>query len=116
MNKKIKHFKNTPVVRSDGLDLNPETNYENLAWKTSDNTQDYQALDDRCKYDAYARKITYQIPEDATRNGFRIVIPSNPDLQATYQFGYIPRFIWMSASISSEGIEPTHVTNLVYKA
>lgn len=87
MAKKIKHFKNTPIVRSDGLDLNPETNYENLTWKTSNVTQDYQALDDRCKYDAYARRIVYQMPEDATRNGFRIVIPSDPDLQATYQQG-----------------------------
>ena len=87
MAKKIKHFKSRPIVRSDNLDLNPETDYESLTWKTSNTTQDYQALDDRCKYDAYARKIAYQIPEDATRNGFRIVIPGNSDLQATYQQG-----------------------------
>lgn len=85
--KKIKPFKTTPVVRSDSLDLNPETDYESLAWKPSNTMQNYQALDDRCKHDAYARRIAYQIPEDATRNGFRIVIPDKSDLQATYQQG-----------------------------
>ena len=43
--KKIRHFK-TPVVRSDSLDLSPTTDYESIAWKTADHSQDYEALDD----------------------------------------------------------------------
>ena len=109
MAKKIKHFKNkkTPVVRSDSLDLNPETDYESLVWKTSNTTQDYQALDDRCKYDAYARKIAYQIPEDATRNGFRIVIPGKSNLQATYQQG-LDRLKTQQALTQQGGYEFKH--------
>ena len=82
--KKIRHFK-TPVVRSDSLDLSPTTDYESIAWKTADHSQDYEALDDRYKYDAIAHKMVSKVAEDATRNGFRLVIPGKPDLQEMYQ-------------------------------
>lgn len=85
--KKTKHYRSTPVVRTDSLDLDPSTKYEDLGWRISNSKQDYQALDDRCKYDAITRKVVYQMAEDATRNGFRIIIPDKADLQATYQKG-----------------------------
>lgn len=83
--KKVKHYKSTPVVRSDALDLDPTVDYESIAWKSSDKSQDYEALDDRYKYDAIAHKVVSKVAEDATRNGFRLVIPGKPDLQDIYQ-------------------------------
>lgn len=85
--KKTKHYRSTPVVRTDSLDLDPSTKYEDLNWQLTHADQDYQALDDRCKYDAIARKVAYQMAEDATRNGFRLIIPGKADLQAQYQKG-----------------------------
>ncbi|MGP3254710.1 anti-CBASS protein Acb1 family protein, partial [Lactobacillus paragasseri] len=76
--KKTRHFK-TPVVRSDSLDLSPTVDYESIAWKTAAHSQDYEALDDRYKYDAIAHKMVSKAAKDATRNGFRLVIPGKPD-------------------------------------
>ena len=83
--KKIKHYKSTPAVRTDMLDLNPSVGYEDLAWKTTGDPADYQGWDDRYKYDPIAHKIVAKFAEDATRNGFRLVMPGKPDLQDVYQ-------------------------------
>lgn len=47
--------------------------------------EDYQELDNQTKTDAITHKIVYKPAEDATRNGWRLVIEGNTKLQQTMQ-------------------------------
>ena len=73
------------VVRNDSLDLNPKTRYQQLGFKYELTRDDYQDLDNQTKTDAITHKIVYKPAEDATRNGFRLVIPSDAKLQQAMQ-------------------------------
>lgn len=73
------------VVRTDSLDLDPKTRYQQLGFKYELTREDYQDLDNQTKTDAITHKIVYKPAEDATRNGFRIVIPSDAKLQQAMQ-------------------------------
>lgn len=72
-------------MRTDYLDLDPRIAYDKLMWKLSSDEQDYEKLTNQFKHDAIARKIVAKPAEDATRNGWRLVIPDNSDLQDKYQ-------------------------------
>lgn len=73
-------------VRRDALDMDPNTAYRYLQWKMKhDNSQDYKLLNDRFKHDAIARRVVAKPAEDATRNGWRLVIPDDPKKQDAYQ-------------------------------
>lgn len=73
------------VVRTDSLDLDPKTRYQQLGFKYELTREDYQDLDNQTKTDAITHKIVYKPAEDATRNGFRLVIPSDANLQQAMQ-------------------------------
>lgn len=73
-------------VRRDALDMDPNTAYRYLQWKIEhDNSQDYTVLNDRFKHDAIARRVVAKPAEDATRNGWRLVIPDDSAKQDAYQ-------------------------------
>lgn len=46
---------------------------------------DYSMLDNQFQTDGISRKIVSKPAEDMTRNGWRIVIPDDPDMQTQYQ-------------------------------
>ena len=73
------------VVRNDSLDLNPKTRYQQLGFKYELTREDYQDLDNQYKTDAITHKVVSKPAEDATRNGFRIVISRNEKLQQQMQ-------------------------------
>lgn len=73
-------------VRRDALDMDPNTTYSYLKWKMEhDNVQDYNLLNNQFKHDAIARRVVAKPAEDATRNGWRLVIPDDPKKQDAYQ-------------------------------
>ena len=76
--------KNRTIV-GDGIDLNPFTSYDNLGWKVVNDEQDYDALHNETKHNAIARRIVHKPAEDATRNGFRVIIADDPERQKMYQ-------------------------------
>lgn len=71
--------------RVDGLDLNPLKSFRQVGWQVRTDRQNYDALSDQYRRDAFARKIVAKPAEDATRNGWRIVIPDDTDKQNAYQ-------------------------------
>lgn len=73
------------VVRNDSLDLDPKTRYQQLGFKYELTREDYQDLDNQYKTDAITHKVVSKPAEDATRNGFRIVISRNEKLQQQMQ-------------------------------
>ena len=73
------------VVRNDSLDLNPKTRYQQLGFKYELTREDYQDLDNQYKTDAITHKVVSKPAEDATRNGFRLVISGNEKLQQRMQ-------------------------------
>lgn len=73
------------VVRTDSLDLNPKTRYQQLGFRYELTREDYQDLDNQYKTDAITHKVVSKPAEDATRNGFRIVISHNEKLQQQMQ-------------------------------
>lgn len=84
MAKKVKHYR-TPMIRTDSMDMDPYTKYQDLKWKYVEKSEDYESNQNRYKYDAITHKVVAKPAQDATRNGFRIVIKDNPDLQDKYQ-------------------------------
>lgn len=73
-------------VRSDGMNLDPNTAYSYLEWQFEhENKQDYDLLNNQFKHDAIARRVVAKPAEDATRNGWRLVIPDDPKKQDAYQ-------------------------------
>lgn len=77
--------KQVPTLVNDSLDLNPRKNYQQVDFQYELTREDYQELDNQTKTDAITHKIVYKPAEDATRNGFRIVIPSDANLQQAMQ-------------------------------
>lgn len=77
--------KQSKVIRSDGMDLNPKVPYDDIKWKLTADVEDYDGQINEYKHNPIAHTIVSEPASDATRNGFRLVIPSNPDLQAQYQ-------------------------------
>ena len=77
--------KQSKVIRSDGMDLNPNVPYDDIKWKLTADVEDYDGQINEYKHNPIAHTIVSEPASDATRNGFRLVIPSNPDLQAQYQ-------------------------------
>lgn len=73
------------VVRIDSLDLDPKTKYQQLGFKYELTREDYQDLDNQYKTDAITHKVVSKPAEDATRNGFRLVISGNEKLQQQMQ-------------------------------
>lgn len=72
--------------RSDGgMNFNPRITYDNLTWQMVNDVQDYEKLNNQYKHDAIARRVVAKPAEDATRNGWRLVIPDNPKKQDQYQ-------------------------------
>lgn len=74
-----------PQIRIDNVDDNPRRSYDDLGWKHESDIQDYEELTNQFKHDAIARRVVAKPAEDATRNGWRLVIPDNPDKQEQYQ-------------------------------
>ena len=62
----------------DSYDTNPYLPYNRLRWKSGYNEQNYDELNDEYKHNAIARRIVAKPAEDATRNGWRLVIPDDP--------------------------------------
>ena len=83
--KKEKKEKKNKTVRSDGLDMNSRLPYSLLDWQYSWDKQNYDKLNNQYKHDAIARRVVAKPAEDATRNGWRLVIADDPDKQETYQ-------------------------------
>lgn len=77
--------KREPVFLTDSIDDNPALKYNDLGWQVVSDEQDYDQLHNEFKHNAIARRIVAKPAEDATRNGFRLVIPGNPTKQAIYQ-------------------------------
>ena len=73
------------VVRNDSLDLDPKAKYQQLGFKYELTREDYQDLDNQYKTDAITHKVVSKPAEDATRNGFRLVISRNEKLQQQMQ-------------------------------
>lgn len=73
------------TFRADSVDDDPYTSFDNLGWKKESDWQDYDKLTNQFKHDAIARRVVAKPAEDATRNGWRLVIQDNPDKQELYQ-------------------------------
>lgn len=77
--------KQVPTLVNDSLDLNPRKNYQQVDFQYELTREDYQELDNQTKTDAITHKIVYKPAEDATRNGWRLVIEGNTKLQQAMQ-------------------------------
>ncbi len=77
--------KQSRVIRSDEMDLNPTVPYDDIKWQLTADIENYDGQINEYKHNPIAHTIVSKPASDATRNGFRLVIPSNPDLQAQYQ-------------------------------
>lgn len=77
--------KQVPTLVNDSLDLNPRKNYQQVDFQYELTREDYQDLDNQYKTDAITHKVVSKPAEDATRNGFRIVISHNEKLQQQMQ-------------------------------
>ena len=82
--KKEKHS-DKKAIRSDSMDFNASLPYDLLKWQYTIENKNYRLFNNRYKNDAIARRIVAKPAEDATRNGFRLVIPDNPEKQDKYQ-------------------------------
>ena len=78
------------TIVGDGIDLNPFTSYDNLGWRVVNDEQDYDALHNETKHNAIARRIVHKPAEDATRNGFRVIMADDPERQKMYQRLHYP--------------------------
>ncbi|WP_281829572.1 anti-CBASS protein Acb1 family protein [Lactobacillus amylolyticus] len=67
------------------MDLNPTVPYDDIKWQLTADIENYDGQINEYKHNPIAHTIVSKPASDATRNGFRLVIPSNPDLQAQYQ-------------------------------
>lgn len=76
------------TIVGDGIDLDPFTSYDNLGWRVVNDEQDYDALHNETKHNAIARRIVHKPAEDATRNGFRVIVEDDPERQKMYN-GFI---------------------------
>lgn len=75
----------TRTIVGDGMDLDPFTTYDNIGWKAVSDEQDYDSLHNEVRHNAIARRIVHKPAEDATRNGFRVIIADDPERQKKYQ-------------------------------
>lgn len=73
------------VIAGDSVDLNPYKDYDNVGWRVVSDVQDYDVLQNEMKHDGLAHRIVTKPAEDATRNGFRVVIEGDPDKSKFYQ-------------------------------
>lgn len=73
------------VLRSDATDYYSGLSYDNLGWRFVSDQQDYEMLNNQFKHNAIAHRIVAKPAEDATRNGWRLVIPEDPKKQEIYQ-------------------------------
>lgn len=80
-----KKEKSQSTYRVDGFDYDPQTKYDDLHWRYMGDEQNYELLNDQYKHDAIARRIVAKPAEDATRNGWRLVIPDDAKKQEAYQ-------------------------------
>lgn len=83
--KKVKHYKSEAVFRGDSLDLSPNKTYDQITWKMESDHQNYAKLNNQYRHNAISRRIVAKPAEDATRNGWRLVIPDDPTKQEIYQ-------------------------------
>lgn len=83
---KVEWRNDSKTERSDGgMNFNPRVTYDNLTWQSVTDEQDYDLLNNQYKHDAIARRVVAKPAEDATRNGWRLVIPDDPKKQDQYQ-------------------------------
>ncbi|WP_278956362.1 anti-CBASS protein Acb1 family protein [Lactobacillus apis] len=82
--KKEKHS-DKKAIRSDSMDFSASLPYDHLNWQYTIENKNYKLFNNRYKNDAIARRIVAKPAEDATRNGFRLVIPDDPEKQDKYQ-------------------------------
>lgn len=83
---KVEWRNDSKTERSDGgMNFNPSIPYDNLTWQPVSDEQDYKKLNNQYKHDAIARRVVAKPAEDATRNGWRLVIPNDPKKQDQYQ-------------------------------
>lgn len=83
---KVQWRNDSKTERNDGgMNFNPRISYDNLAWQLVNDAQDYEKLNNQYKHDAIARRVVAKPAEDATRNGWRLVIPDDPKKQDQYQ-------------------------------
>lgn len=73
------------AIRSDNMDFTASLPYDHLKWQHTIENKNYKLFNNRYKNDAIARRIVAKPAEDATRNGFRLVIPDDPEKQDKYQ-------------------------------
>lgn len=82
---KVQWRNDSKEERNDGMNYNPRVPYDYLKWQFTGDAQDYNLLNNQYKHDAIARRVVAKPAEDATRNGWRLVIPDDPKKQDLYQ-------------------------------
>ncbi|MCO6514935.1 MAG: DUF1073 domain-containing protein [Snodgrassella sp.] len=82
---KVQRRNDSKACRNDGMNYNPRVPYDSLKWQFTGDEQNYELLNNQYKHDAIARRVVAKPAEDATRNGWRLVIPDDPDKQDAYQ-------------------------------
>ena len=82
---KVQWRNDSKEERNDGMNYNPRVPYDYLKWQFTGDAQDYDLLNNQYKHDAIARRVVAKPAEDATRNGWRLVIPDDPKKQDQYQ-------------------------------
>lgn len=82
---KVQWRNDSKEERNDGMNYNPRVPYDYLKWQFTGDAQDYELLNNQYKHDAIARRVVAKPAEDATRNGWRLVIPDDPKKQDLYQ-------------------------------
>lgn len=82
---KVQWRNDSKEERNDGMNYNPRVPYDYLKWQFTGDAQDYELLNNQYKHDAIARRVVAKPAEDATRNGWRLVIPDDPKKQDQYQ-------------------------------
>lgn len=82
---KVQWRNDSKIWRTDGMNYDPRVPYDSLKWQLTGDVQDYDLLNNQYKHDAIARRVVAKPAEDATRNGWRLVIPDNPKKQDQYQ-------------------------------
>lgn len=79
----------TSQIRNDFIDYNSKgrtpQRFGDTRWQMTDDSQDYAELNNMYKHNGLAHKIVAKPAEDMTRNGWRLVIPGQPEKQAKYQ-------------------------------
>lgn len=82
---KVEWRNDSKEERNDGMNYNPRVPYDALKWQLTGDEQNYDLLNNQYKHDAIARRVVAKPAEDATRNGWRLVIPDDPKKQDQYQ-------------------------------